>query len=196
MEDDILSSALRVSDQRAATVFLKPHLRAMLACLAEPRHATDVASECEIPLNLTCYHLSRLVSLGLVDQLGTRKRPGRPMKQYRAKAKAFFIPAEFAGRTLGSQLNDELRDLLSRTDNHREGELFFVDHRGKMHARKLPGEGARAAVDGLEIWIETRISPDRVSSFACELRNLISSYRNDKGQGTRYLFHAALAKRR
>lgn len=196
MEDDILSSALRVSNQRAASVFLKPHIRAMLACLSEPRHATDVASACEIPLNLTCYHLSRLVSLGLVDQLGTRQRPGRPMKQYRAKAKAFFIPAEFARRTVGSQLNDELRDLLSRTDDHREGELFFVDHCGKMRARKLSGEGARAAPDGLEIWMEMRISPDQVSGFARELRDLIASYRNDKGQGTRYLFHAALAKRR
>lgn len=185
-----------MTDARAAAVFLRPATRALLAQVAEPRTAAEAAAGCGLPLNLAWYHLKRLVELGLVREAGARPRRGRAARQYQACAAAFYVPAELAARSLGDQLAEELRDLLAQSDIHRQGELFWIDGNGRMRARKVPEGSACPSTDAFESWSEVRVRPADVPRLASELRELVACYAARAGEGSAYLFHAALARRR
>jgi DNA-binding transcriptional ArsR family regulator len=192
MLDEILSSALRVAGPRAAAALSDPLRRRMILLLAaKTLSVVELARRLDLDLRRVHYHLTQLVSLGLVEVVGERRRGGRPIKLYRAVAPAFFVPDEVAPARSSTALRDELEAALARAhDPEREGVLYFVGDEGpRMRPVRSTGRGPAAT----ETWRVLRLTRVEAARLA---EDIDARLRASEGSGEPYLIHFAMAPRR
>lgn len=176
----------------AASAFANARSRAVLLALAaQERSLRQLAGKTGLKLNLLHYHVTRLQALGLIEVVRTEKRPGRPVKVYRAVARAFFVPARLAGGEVGEKLSAELRErlALARARSGGEGTLYFVGDDGGPRMRRLGGD---EPAEGAEYWSLLDLSRTDSAALAAEMKALLGRYRGRAGR-RQYLVHAALA---
>lgn len=108
MKDDWLSSATRITDERAAAALSDPMLRRLVLSFVQvPRSIGEIAAESQIDIKRLHHHVTRLCQIGLLKVVGKRRRPGRAIKLYGASAEAFFIPFEVAPELFTEGLSRE-----------------------------------------------------------------------------------------
>ncbi|MFC4426384.1 ArsR family transcriptional regulator [Deinococcus navajonensis] len=89
------SGSVTVQDERTAQALLDPRTPRLLeAFWTRPLGVADAAAALGVPLDQLLYRVRRLRQLGLLQQVGTRQRKGRPIQLYQAAAQAFFVPFE------------------------------------------------------------------------------------------------------
>lgn len=163
----------------------------LLALAAREQSLRQLAGATGLPLNLLHYHVSRLQALALVEVVRSEKRPGRPVKVYRAVARAFFVPARLAGAEVGDKLSAELRErlALARARSDGEGILYFAGEDGAPRMRRL---GSDAPAEAMELWALLDLGRADAAELAGEMKALLGRYRS-RGGGRAYIVHAALA---
>lgn len=196
MEEQILTSALRIEAPAQVAVFLDPRRRRILITfLGREASLTEAAERLAFPLNRLAYHVGRLLELGLLRVVRERKRAGRPIRYYRAAADSFLIPAAAMGRRVGDGLTVELRAALDRVEllSGASDLLISLDDAGRP---RLQRRGGNVDADACEYWRVLSLSPAEASQLNRELRTLLRRYEGAPGRGkTFYLAHAALAPR-
>jgi hypothetical protein len=177
----------------AAAAFASARSRHVLLALAwKEQSLRQLAGTTGLRLNLLHYHVTRLQTLGLIETVRTEKRPGRPVKIYRAVASAFFVPAHLAAGDVGEKLSAELRERLAAARARSgEGTLYFAGDDGGPRMRRVGGDEPG---EGVELWSLLDLSRADAAALAAEMRALIGRYRGPgRGAGRPYIVHAALA---
>ena len=190
------SRVFRVADPRAASVFVDPRSRRILmGFVRTPRSVGEAATAFNMDLKSLHYHVRRLVDLGLLAEVGLRPRGGRPIKLYRAVAKAFFLSGEIAPKLFGDNLSRELRECFERRASRVEsGIVFAASRRGSPRARLV---AERAQTAAAEMWRVLRLSESEAASLRQDLLTLLNRYHRSAGGsgGDIFLVHAAFAHR-
>ena len=196
MEEELLSRSLRIGDRRTAAALSDPLLRRLVLSLAhETLSVGEIAERSGIPLKRVHHHVTRLYRLGLLQVADERRRPGRPIKLYRAAAPSFFIPFEIAPELLTEPLSRELRERL-RAESLKsiQGMLLATDESGVPLMRYVSDEDAD--VRASEFWLVLRLLPAEAERLRLDLKELLDRHaRETSGKGKPYLLHAALAQR-
>lgn len=174
----------------AAAAFANARSRAVLLALAgEERSLRQLAGTTGLRLNLLHYHVTRLQALRLIEVVRSEKRPGRPVKYYRAVARAFFVPARLIGGEVGDKLSAELRErLASARACSGEGTLYFVGDDGGPRMRRI---GSDEPAEGAELWSLLDLTRTDAAALAAEMKALLGRYRG-RAAGRPYIVHAAL----
>lgn len=187
-----MDERLEIRTAAAAAALGNARSRAVLLALATREQSLrQLAGTTGLRLNLLHYHVSRLRALALVEVVRSEKRPGRPVKIYRAVARAFLVPDRLAGGEVGDRLSAELRErlALARARSGGEGILYFASDDGAPRMRRLgsggPGEAA-------ELWALLDLGPADAAELAAEMKALLGRYRG-RAAGRAYIVHAALA---
>ena len=92
----------------------------------------ELAKVLGLKLNTLLYRVNKLIDLGLVEVVREEPRRGKPVKIYRAAAKAFFVPFE-------STTSVNLRGLLESIT--REGERLFYRETARALQTLAPSWG-------------------------------------------------------
>lgn len=71
----------------------------LLYLLQTETHASHLAKLTRRPLRQTHHQLTRLLHAHLIEIVGEQRRPGRPLKLYRATASQYQIPFQFTDHT-------------------------------------------------------------------------------------------------
>ncbi|HEX8620671.1 MAG TPA: hypothetical protein VF718_01745 [Allosphingosinicella sp.] len=176
----------------AAAALANARSRAVLLALAaRERSLRQLAAATGFRLNLLHYHVGRLQALGLAEVVRSEKRPGRPVKIYRAVAREFFVPGRLAGGEVGDKLSAELRErlALARARSGDEGILYGVGGDGGPRMRRV---GSDRPAEAAELWTLLDLGPADAAALAAEMKALLGRYRGRAG-GRAYIVHAALA---
>ncbi|MBV9332121.1 MAG: winged helix-turn-helix transcriptional regulator [Alphaproteobacteria bacterium] len=137
----------------------------------------ELARATGLSLSLLNYHVSRLRSLQLVEIACIEKRAGRPVKRYRAKARAFFVPAALGRDGRSEALARELNTALerSRAGHAGSGTVYSVDAAGVQRMRRV---SRRSSAWAFEVWIRLSLGPRNAARLRRELEALLRSYEN------------------
>jgi len=190
MSSDVLSSALTVTESRAAAALLDPPSRTMILAFHRPRSLAEVARAGGFDLKRLHHHVLRFCRLGLLDVVETRARGGRPIKLYRTTAPAFFVPHAAAPELMTERLARDLRASLRRAAAQPgKGLVISADAQGSPRLEAARGD---APPEAMETWRVLRLSPEDRAAFAAELDGLIARF-DQRGQGRAYIVHAAVA---
>ena len=178
-------------------MFVDPKSRRILmGFVRDPRSVSEAAAAFNMNLKSLHYHVRKLVGLGLLAEVGTRARGGRPIKLYRAVAKAFYISGEIAPKLFGDDLSRELRECFERRASRTDSGIVFAASRGgSPRARAVVGDpGVPAAT---EMWRVLRLNKTESTSLRHDLLALLNQYQRTAGKngGEIFLIHAALAQR-
>ncbi|HEX8261514.1 MAG TPA: hypothetical protein VF547_01420 [Allosphingosinicella sp.] len=187
-----MEERLDIETAAAAAAFAKARSRAVLLALAAREQSLrQLADSTGLRLNLLHYHVARLHALGLIETVRAEPRPGRPVKIYRAVARAFFVPARLVGAEAGEKLSTELRERLAsaRARSGGEGTLYFVGDDGRPRMRRL---GGADPAEGAEFWSLLDLGRADAAALAAEMKALLGRYRG-RARGRPYLVHAAFA---
>jgi hypothetical protein len=195
MIDTFLSSALRVTDPRAAAAFSDPlRRRLVLHLIGRERSLAEIAADTGLDLKRLHYHVTVLTGLGLLAVAHERKRAGRPIKLYRATAKAFFVPEAATHSGPAEVLTAELRRSLAkqRARSH-AGIVYHMGEDGEprmQSVQRSPTKGMPAA----EHWRVLRLSRQDALLLSKEIEARFEAYadRHDSSAES-YLVHFALA---
>jgi hypothetical protein len=191
------SRVFRVENSRAAAVFADPKSRRILMGFApRSRSIGEAAATFNVNLKTLHYHVRKLVRLGLLVEVGSRRRGGRPIKLYRTVSKAFYISGEIAPKLFGDDLSRELRECLERRSSRTDsGIVFAASSGGSPRARAVLGEPRTVAA--AEMWRVLRLSKTEAISLQQDLLAVLNEYQREAGKkgGDVYLAHAALAYR-
>lgn len=181
-----------MSSSSVAHVLADPRRRRLLLSLIDQeRSLKGVADLNKLPLNLAHYHLNKLLSAELVEITRQQKRAGRPVRFYRARYSAYFIPAAL----LRSPPMEKLaRGLATALENarHRSGAgvLLDVDDSGRARMREVAGSGPLP----LEVWRRLTLSRKEAEALFDELTASIHRYEHlGRGRST-WTIHLALAE--
>lgn len=161
------------------------------------------------------YRVGRMLALGLIEQVGSEARRGRPIKRYRAIADSFFLPLSLLdegpdtlGTTSGHAFHEQLTRGLRRafdialTDLPGWGtELTRGERAFSMVVRRGPeGESCgRRFIDDPELpaasssWHDLWLDHERARELMSEIYAPIARYQREEGGGQRYLLHFAFA---
>jgi hypothetical protein len=185
---------LKIRKASAAAALIDPFRRRIVwSFLMCPRSVAEAAAETGIPLKQLHYHAQRLVRLGLLKIVDTRRRTGRPVKIYKAVAESYFVPHELAHELYSEGLARELRSSLAN-EAHRTGDgmVFELDSCGRPRAESVSGPRSIAS----EMWRVLRLSPETAASLRRELEDLLDRYVADTSSSARvFLVHGAVAPR-
>lgn len=114
MKEEKSLSIKIIHDARAADTLVNPMTLQQLApFLAQTRTVSDVALETGEKANTVLARVRRFVALGLLDVVGLKQRPGRPIKHYRTSADSFFVPYE-------ATTAETLESLMAERDSYYE----------------------------------------------------------------------------
>lgn len=189
-----MEERLDIGTAAAAAAFASGRSRSILLALAaQERSLRQLAAETGLRLSLLHYHVTRLQAAGLIEIIRTEKRPGRPVKIYRAVARAFFVPARLVGSEVGDKLSAELRErlALARARSDGEGTLYFVGEDGGPRMRRF---GSDEPGEGTELWSLLDLSRAEAAALAAEMKALLRRYQGlGRGTARPYIVHAALA---
>jgi hypothetical protein len=171
-------------------------LRRLVLILArQPLSIGELSGRTGIELKRLHHHVTRLCRIDLLRIDSERRRPGRPIKLYRASSASFFIPFELAPELLTEPLSRELRECI-RTENLKSesGMLLTVDEDGVplMKPVSVNGRTARAT----EFWLILRLDAAEAKRLERDLKDVLNRHAtNATGRGKPYLVHAAVALR-
>jgi len=195
MQHDILSRALRVTDRRAAAVFSVPlRRRLVLHLIGQERSLAEIANDTGLDLKRLHYHVTVLTKLGLLVVAHEQKRAGRPIKMYRATAKAFFVPEDAAHTGPDEVLTAELRrSLAKQRTRSRAGIVYHLGGDGEPRmqpVRRSPAKG----VPAVEHWRVLRLSQLDALRLSKDIEDRFKAYADSHdGSAESYLVHFALA---
>jgi DNA-binding transcriptional ArsR family regulator len=195
MRDEILSRALRISDSRVAAAFADPLRRRLVLHLARRECSIgELAAATGVDLKRLHYYVTALVELGLVVVARERRRPGRPIKLYRAIADAFFVPEEATMGRPEDALARELRDSLARLrDPSREGVIYHLSDAGEPRIRRVRAAETRP-IPAAENWRIVRLSRPDALQMAKDIENHLKALVDNPDNGSEtYLVHFAFA---
>lgn len=195
MKDQKLSRQV-ITDPRLGMVFTNPNQRRILMWFTGgARSAGEAAAALGMDLRRLHYHLGRMKSLGLLTEVGHRRRPGRPIKLYRAVGDSFFIPNEALAKGFGEDLATELRaSLADRSSRDAGGILFRATAAGSIRGRIVRSSGK--AGGAFEAWRILRLSGHDLGELQQELNAVLNKFqRRSVANGQIFLVHAAAAPR-
>ena len=191
-----MNESLKIGSTQAAAAFEHPRSRRIvLELVANEQSLQQLARATGLSLSLLHYHVGRLRALGLIEIAREARRPGRPVKRYRAVARRFFVPASLAAHGAGEALARELRAALERDRVRRDhaGVDYFVDDAGAHRMRRVPGPSGHSA---FEAWITLSLTPRDAKSLGDEIRALFARYADGGGGAARQtLAYCAFAER-
>ena len=150
-----------------------------------------------VDLRRVHHHVTALCTLGLVAVVRERPRAGRAIKIYRAVARAFFVPRQFAPAEPAPPLAVELELSLARVRAATSsGVLYDVDENGAARMRAVIRENLHA-VPATEIWKILRLSRSDALRLSGEFAKCLRNYaKRENERGDTYLVHCALAPKR
>jgi DNA-binding transcriptional ArsR family regulator len=186
---------LRVTT-RAQVAALENQLRArlLIACAAEERSLSDLQCMTGEALPKLHFHVTRLLSAGLLEVSRQQPRAGRSIRLFRAVADRFVIPQELLGQLPGDAMAAELRDLLQRS--RRAVSLHYARDPSGNFAIKLVPEESDAPPAGMELWQVFKLNRTQRQALAKELMELFQRYKSiEQSGGETILAHAAFAPR-
>jgi DNA-binding transcriptional ArsR family regulator len=191
-----MKDTLKINSTQAAAAFAHPRSRSIvLELAANEQSLQQLARATGMSLNLLHYHVGRLRALGLVVIAREERRPGRPVKRYRAAARRFFVPAGLAAHGAGEALERELRAGLQRDRLRRDdaGAVYFVDDAGAHQVRHVRGLRRQRA---FEAWITLSLTARDAENLGEEIKALFARYANHGGGAARrILAYCAFAER-
>ena len=196
MEDEVLSRALRVTDDRAAAALADPMLRRLvLTFVGQARSIGEVAASSGLELKRLHHHVTRLCRLGLLELVGERPRRGRAIKLYRAKADSFFVSSDAAPELFTEPLSRELRVAIRRHQlKTGSGMLLYTGKNGAPLMRPVFDEANPSITT--ELWKVLRLDAAEAAELRSDLQRLFDRYAaQSSGRGKPYLVHAAIARR-
>jgi hypothetical protein len=163
--------------------------RLLLSVVDRERSLKEAAEINGMPLNLAHYHLRKLLTAELVEVTREQMRAGRPVRFYRARYAAYFVPAELLRTRPTEQLARRLTDALERSrDRSGAGVLFEVDECGRARMREVAADGPLP----LERWRRLKLSRRDAEALFSEVTTLIHRYeRSTRGRG-QWTLHFAL----
>jgi predicted ArsR family transcriptional regulator len=166
--------------------------RLLLSLVHQERSLKEAAELNGLPLNLAHYHVSKLVAADLVEITRERKRAGRPVRYYRARYSAYFIPAALLRSRPTDQLARSLaKGLESARDRSGAGLLLDVDDAGRARMR----EAAGSAPAPLEVWRRLNVSRKEAEALFLELTATIHRYEKSRPRSrSSWTMHLALAE--
>ena len=190
MKDSFRNSTL-VRDPHAAAVFAKPlDLRFLSPFIGRTRLASEVARELGVPLSTLAYRIKKLLALELLEVAHVEKRPGSPLKHYRAVSDAFFVPFEATdAETLevllerwekpwSAMFHRGYAQALSET-GERWGVSVWRDETGEVRVAPAPQQEREEDVSVLdELALGLRLSREEVKGLKGELLELLQRYSN------------------
>jgi len=188
-----MSDPMIVSDPKAASALSRPMPRRILMALMErERSLSEISAETGASMSLCHHHVRQLLELGLIESASVERRSGSPIKRYRPRAQAFFVPAEMLGRLPGDSHAAELREALDRS---RAGALagMLCANDGVAVRAKLVLDEARPP--SLEFWLELHLRDADAWELIRDLKALLLSYEARSSGGKAYLAHGAVVAR-
>lgn len=195
MKEQKLSRVV-IDDPRRARVFTDPKLRRILLWFTRtPKAANEAAIALGMDLRRLHYHLGRLTALGLLREVGQQRRPGRPIRLYRAAGDSFFIAHDAVTKGFGDDLAAELRGSLNaRLGLYGGGILFSATAQGAARGRIV--RAPEGVADAFEAWRILRLTPGDLAALRQELNAVLNRFQRRSGGGGRiYLVNAAAAPR-
>ncbi|MBC3194249.1 helix-turn-helix transcriptional regulator [Pseudonocardia sp. C8] len=159
-----------IATSGAAIAALDPTRSRLLAELAEPRSASELARALDLPRQRVNYHVRRLEEHGLVEGAGERRWGGLTERLLVATARAYLVSPEALGPA-GSGGPDRRPDRLSAAY------LAAVAGRALREVgallRRSRATGARAETFTLDVEI-TFATPDARAAFARDLADAVT----------------------
>lgn len=139
----------RVDDPAQAAIIADPiRSRFLGPFLGRKQTVTGAAAEVGCTPGAMLYRVRRMVDIGLLEVVATKKRSGRAIKIYRSSHDGYFVPNEAMpyddlkhrvtsqGRQLGERLSDAYTDVLFRSGN--SGRVMARDEAGDNWTTDLP----------------------------------------------------------
>lgn len=170
-------------EQLAALVH--PVRRRVLAELAEPGSAAEVARRLEIPAQVANYHVRALEAAGLITEVETRRHRNLVERRFRAIARSFALStalplSEAQRRRLQSDV--ALQQLVRAGDSIRSDALRLLE----ATPAESETEASSIAAAALEIEVALPEGADRtafVRAVTDAVREAAAPYRRRKGRG-------------
>ncbi len=189
-----MKQMMKVTSAKIAAALSNARQRSLiLQLVARERSLQELAGLSRMSLSLLHYHVGRLRRLGLIAIVDHKRRSGRPVKYYRATARAFFVPTHLVSRAPEDELSAELRDRLERgrRSDQNDGILFSVDELGVPRMQKLQG---KTELPLAEYWLTLKLSATDAQALASDMKSLFGRYRQRMtSRGRPYIAHCALA---
>lgn len=139
----------RVDDPAQATIIADPiRSRFLGPFLGREQTVTGAAAEVGCSPGAMLYRVRRMVDVGMLKVVATRKRSGRAIKVYRSSHNGYFVPNEAMpyddlkhrvtsqGRQLGERLSGAYTEVLFRSGN--SGRAMVRDDAGDYWTTDLP----------------------------------------------------------
>ena len=188
----LLSTTYEVDSSSVASVLDDGRRRRLLLTLVSQERSLKEAADLNgLPLNLAHYHLKKLLAADLIGITREQKRAGRPVRFYRARYSAFFIPASLLRLRPAEQLARSLAEALERSrDRSGAGVLLDVDDCGRARMREVQTNGPMP----LEIWRRVSLSRKQAEALFDEMAALIHRYENLGSRGSGWTIHFALGQ--
>jgi DNA-binding transcriptional ArsR family regulator len=181
---------------QAAAALADPTLRRIVASFAgDMRPVVEVSEATGMDLKRVHHHVVPLRSLELLKVAGERRRRGRAVKLYRARAETFHVPHGAAPELFSEGLARDLRRSL-HADAYRSGDgmLLSVDLQGILQLRPVSPDEESGR--GPEMWLVLRLQPAEAEALRRDLRAVLERHAaSASGRGKVHLVHAAVAAR-
>ncbi len=186
-----------VRTPQEAAIFSDPRRRwLMLGLIGAEKTLSAVAREAGYSLNLVHHHVSRFLSLGLVEVTRLEARAGRPIKYYRAIADRFFVQASLLSHNHNLALERELREAIEVSERRHGGSgvVFDLDETGSRRMKKVQEPSTAEAV---ECWKVLSLERSVMNEMIAEMSDVLDKYERRQSAGRPpYLIHLAAALRR
>lgn len=186
---------MRIEERRAVAAFADTLRRRLVLYVAGcDRSVAELAQLTGVEIKRVHYHVTQLLSLGLIRVSGGHARAGRAIKRYRAIAEAFFIPDYVVDIDPWRILQVELKERLSEAmDQTRTGTLYSVDDQGMPRMTPVRDRAQKASI-ALERWHVLRLQKDDARQLTSEINRVFDAYllRQDS-TAPPYFLHVAIA---
>jgi DNA-binding transcriptional ArsR family regulator len=145
-----------------AEALLKPQRVEVLRQLAEPRTCTEVAKRLGQSPQRVYYHVKRLVSVGVVEQVSERKARGVHEGIYQAAARAYWLSPTLVGRIGGARkVQDEM------------GLGYLLDLMEQVQADVAALDRAAPELPSIGVAGEIRVRPEERQEFLDALQTTL-----------------------
>ena len=127
--------------EAADTLIDQKKYKYLLPFFGEGSSLTEAANAANVKTNLMYYHVQRLLSLGLLKEVGERSGRGRKGKLYRVTARRFFIPLEYTSLENMEAVLYQLEEPLFKTMIRNRVHLAAQEHQDLGMAFELRNDG-------------------------------------------------------
>jgi DNA-binding transcriptional ArsR family regulator len=168
--------------------------RLVLHLIGRERSLAEIAADTGLDLKRLHYHATVLTELGLLMVAHEKKRAGRPIKMYRASAKAFFVPDDAAHSGPAEVLTAELRRSLAkqRARSH-AGIVYHMGEDGEPRMQSVQRSPAKG-MPAVEHWRVLRLSRLDAERLSKEIEDRFQAYADRHDDlAESFLVHFALA---